>query len=97
MVNACRNVLEKSGISPDDIVWAIPHQANKRIIDAVAAKLGIPEKVYLNVDRYGNTSSASIGICLDELNREGKIKKGDLILAASFGAGLTWAAMLIRW
>lgn len=97
MVNACRNVLEKSGISPDDIVWAIPHQANKRIIDAVAAKLGIPEKVYLNVDRYGNTSSASIGICLDELNREGKIKKGDLILTASFGAGLTWAALLIRW
>ena len=97
MVSACRNVLEKSGVSSDDIVWAIPHQANRRIIDAVANKLGIPEKVYLNVDRYGNTSSASIGICLDELNREGKIKKGDLILTASFGAGLTWASMLIRW
>ena len=97
MVSACRNVLEKSGVSPDEVVWAIPHQANRRIIDAVANKLGIPEKVYLNVDRYGNTSSASIGICLDELNREGKIKKGDLILTASFGAGLTWAALLIRW
>ncbi len=97
MVTACRNVLEKSGVSADEIVWAIPHQANRRIIDAVATKLGIPEKVYLNVDRYGNTSSASIGICLDELNREGKIKKGDLILTASFGAGLTWASMLIRW
>lgn len=97
MVSACRNVLEKSGVSSDEIVWAIPHQANRRIIDAVANKLGIPEKVYLNVDRYGNTSSASIGICLDELNREGKIKKGDLILAASFGAGLTWASLLIRW
>lgn len=97
MVNACRNVLEKSGIPAEDIVWAIPHQANRRIIDAVASKLGIPEKVYLNVDRYGNTSSASIGICLDELNRAGKIKRGDLILAASFGAGLTWAALLIRW
>jgi 3-oxoacyl-[acyl-carrier-protein] synthase-3 len=97
MVTACRQVLEKSGVSPDDVVWAIPHQANRRIIDAVASKLGIPEKVYLNVDRYGNTSSASIGICLDELNREGKIKKGDLILTASFGAGLTWAALLIRW
>ena len=97
MVSACRNVLEKSGISPDEIVWAIPHQANRRIIDAVATKLGIPEKVYLNVDRYGNTSSASIGICLDELNREGKIKRGDIILTASFGAGLTWAALLIRW
>ena len=97
MVSACRKVLEKSGVSAEDIVWAIPHQANRRIIDAVANKLGIPEKVYLNVDRYGNTSSASIGICLDELNREGKIKKGDLILTASFGAGLTWAALLIRW
>jgi 3-oxoacyl-[acyl-carrier-protein] synthase-3 len=97
MVNACRNVLEKSGVPAEDIVWAIPHQANRRIIDAVASKLGIPEKVYLNVDRYGNTSSASIGICLDELNRAGKIKRGDLILAASFGAGLTWAALLIRW
>ena len=97
MVSACRNVLEKSGISADEVVWAIPHQANRRIIDAVANKLGIPEKVYLNVDRFGNTSSASIGICLDELNRAGKIKKGDLILTASFGAGLTWAALLIRW
>ncbi|MBE6356495.1 MAG: ketoacyl-ACP synthase III [Lentisphaerae bacterium] len=97
MVSACRNVLEKAGLTPDDVVWAIPHQANRRIIDAVANKLGIPEKVYLNVDRYGNTSSASIGICLDELHRAGKIKRGDLILAASFGAGLTWAAMLIRW
>lgn len=97
MVNACRAVLEKSGTKAEDIIWAIPHQANRRIIDAVATKLGIPEKVYLNVDRYGNTSSASIGICLDELNREGKIKKGDLILTASFGAGLTWAALLIRW
>ena len=58
MVTACRNVLEKSGVSADEIVWAIPHQANRRIIDAVATKLGIPEKVYLNVDRYGNTSSA---------------------------------------
>ena len=97
MVSACRNVLEKSGVSADEVVWAIPHQANRRIIDAVANKLGIPEKVYLNVDRFGNTSSASIGICLDELNRAGKIKKGDLILTASFGAGLTWAALLIRW
>ena len=97
MVSACRNVLEKAGLTPDDVVWAIPHQANRRIIDAVANKLGIPEKVYLNVDRYGNTSSASIGICIDELNRAGKIKRGDLILAASFGAGLTWSALLIRW
>ncbi|MBE6398955.1 MAG: ketoacyl-ACP synthase III [Lentisphaerae bacterium] len=97
MTNACRAVLEKSGTDVQDVTWAVPHQANRRIIDAVAERLGIPEKVYLNVDRYGNTSSASIGICLDELNRSGKLKRGDLVLAASFGAGLTWAAMLIRW
>ncbi|MBR2345003.1 MAG: ketoacyl-ACP synthase III [Lentisphaeria bacterium] len=97
MTNACRAVLEKSGKTIDDIAWAIPHQANRRIIDAVAERIGCPEKVYLNVDRYGNTSSASIGICLDELNRSGNLKRGDLILTASFGAGLTWASMLIRW
>ena len=97
MTNACRAVLEKSGKTIDDIVWAIPHQANQRIIDAVAERIGCPEKVYLNVDRYGNTSSASIGICLDELHRSGQLKRGDLILTASFGAGLTWASMLIRW
>ena len=97
MTNACRAVLEKSGVSPDDITWAVPHQANRRIIDAVAERLAMPEKVYLNVDRYGNTSSASIGICLDELNRAGKLKRGDLVLTASFGSGLTWASLLIRW
>ena len=97
MTSACREVLKKSGVSPDQIAWAVPHQANRRIIDAVAERLDMKDKVYLNVDRYGNTSSASIGICLDELNRDGKLKTGDLVLAASFGAGLTWASMLIRW
>lgn len=97
MTNACRAVLAKSGVSKDDITWAVPHQANRRIIDAVAERLDMHDKVYLNVDRYGNTSSASIGICLDELNQSGRLKRGDLVLAASFGAGLTWASMLIRW
>ena len=97
MTNACRAVLAKSGVSKDDIAWAVPHQANRRIIDAVAERLDMHDKVYLNVDRYGNTSSASIGICLDELNQSGRLKRGDLVLAASFGAGLTWASMLIRW
>ena len=97
MTNACKAVLEKSGTSIEDITVAIPHQANKRIIDLVASKLNVPEKVYLNVDRYGNTSSASIAICIDELNRAGKLKRGDLILTASFGSGLTWASLLIRW
>jgi len=97
MTGACRELLDETGITPDQIRWAIPHQANARIISAVAARLNIPERVYVNVDRYGNTSSASIGICLDELNRSGQLASGDLVLTAAFGAGLTWAAQLIRW
>ena len=97
MVTACRSVMEKAGISMKEIAWAIPHQANSRIISAVAERLEMPEKIYLNVDRFGNTSGASVGICLDELNRAGKLERGDLMLLASFGAGLTWAATLIRW
>ena len=97
MSQACRKVLEKTGVGVDQIRWAIPHQANDRIISAVAARLGISERIYRNVSRFGNTSSASIGICLDELNRSGQLQKGDLILTAAFGAGLTWAAELLRW
>jgi len=97
MSQACKRVLEKTGVRADQIRWAIPHQANDRIIGAVAARLGISESIYRNVSRFGNTSSASIGICLDELNRSGRLKKGDLILTAAFGAGLTWAAELLRW
>lgn len=98
MVSASREVLETAGIAPDQVSWVIPHQANHRIISAVAHRLEIPDdRVYSNIDRYGNTSSASIGICLDELNRAGKLKKGDVILLTAFGGGLTWAAELIRW
>ena len=78
-------------------LW-IPHQANIRIIEAVAQRLDVPmEKVFTNIHKYGNTSSASIPIALDEINREGKIKEGDLVLLDAFGAGLTWGAALIRW
>jgi len=97
MTSACRDVMAKTGIQPEQINWAIPHQANDRIISAVAGHLKMTDQVYRNVSRYGNTSSASIGICLDELNRSGRLKRGNIILAASFGAGLTWAAELIRW
>ena len=97
MVNACSTLLERTQIPPENIRWVIPHQANQRIISAVASRLSIPDRVYLNVDRFGNTSSASIGICLDELNRNGQLQKGDLVLATSFGAGLTWASMIIKW
>ncbi len=97
MSSACRKVLDRTGVTPEDIRWAIPHQANDRIISSVAERLGISERIYRNVARFGNTSSASIGICLDELNRSGQLKRGDLVLTAAFGAGLTWAAELIRW
>ena len=72
-------------------------RTNWRIISAVAARLDMPEKVYQNVQRYGNTSSASIGLCLDELNRSGQLEKDDYVLIVSFGAGLTWGALLLRW
>ena len=98
MVDSCRTVMQEAGVRPDEIAWVIPHQANKRIITAAAQRLDLPvERVYVNIERIGNTSAASIGICLDELNRAGKIKSGDYVLTTAFGGGLTWGAMLIRW
>jgi 3-oxoacyl-[acyl-carrier-protein] synthase-3 len=94
----CREALDAAELSTDDVDWFIPHQANKRIIDAVGNRLGInDERCYVNIDRYGNTSAASIPIALDEVVRQGKIKEGDVVLMAAFGAGLTWAASVVRW
>lgn len=93
-----RRVLRDAGVSIDQLALMIPHQANQRITDAIRSRLGVPEeKVYANISRVGNTSSASIPICLDECVRSGKIKKGDLILMSAFGAGVTWGAILMRW
>jgi len=93
-----REVLTKAGLTPDDVTWFIPHQANQRIIDAVGDRLGIPaSRCYVNIDLYGNTSAASIPIALDEAVRAGKVQSGDVILMAAFGAGLTWAASAVRW
>ena len=90
-------VLDLCGVKAEDVALLIPHQANTRIIEAVAKRLKIPsEKVYVNIENYGNTSSASIPIALDEVVRGGKVKKGDLVLLVAFGAGLTWGATLIR-
>lgn len=98
MVSACKDTLEKAGVAPEKIKWVIPHQANMRIISAIASRLTIPdERVYANISRYGNTSAASIGICIDELRRSGQISSGDYILLTAFGGGLTWGAMLLRW
>jgi len=94
----CREVLDAADLTPADVDWLVPHQANQRIIDAVGTRLGIPpERCYVNIDRYGNTSAASIPIALDEAVRSGKIRSGDVVLMAAFGAGLTWAASVARW
>jgi 3-oxoacyl-[acyl-carrier-protein] synthase III len=98
MEEVSRRVLEKAGLCANQLDLFIPHQANQRIADAVRERLNVPpEKVYSNISRIGNTSSASIPICLDECVRSGRIKKGDLILLSAFGAGVTWGAVLMRW
>jgi 3-oxoacyl-[acyl-carrier-protein] synthase-3 len=95
---AVYETLKSAHVQSSDISLLIPHQANLRIIQAVAQRLGLPmDKVVLNVDRYGNTSAASIPIALDEAVRQGRIKDGDLVLFEAFGAGLTWASALVRW
>jgi 3-oxoacyl-[acyl-carrier-protein] synthase-3 len=98
MTNACRELLEKSGYTPEDVDVLIPHQANARILIAVAERLGVPlEKAVVDVETVGNTSAASIPIALDRAWRAGRVKVGDLVLLTSFGAGLAWGANLIRW
>jgi 3-oxoacyl-[acyl-carrier-protein] synthase-3 len=91
-------VLRACGLHRSDVRWFIPHQANRRIIDAVGQRLEIPEdRLYVNIERFGNTSAASIPIALDELREAGKIEDGDILLFSAFGAGLTWGATVIRW
>ncbi|MDQ1636876.1 MAG: 3-oxoacyl-[acyl-carrier-protein] synthase [Pyrinomonadaceae bacterium] len=98
MAEISREVLEEAGLTADDVKLFIPHQANQRITDAVASKLNVDtERVYSNIAMHGNTSSASIPIGLDECVEAGKIQKDDIVLLASFGGGVTWGAVLIRW
>ncbi len=98
MSDSTKRVLAKAGMSNSDIRWFIPHQANVRIIKASAAKLGIPDdNLYINVQRYGNTSAASIGLALAELDDAGQLQSGDNLLMVGFGAGLTWGSMVLRW
>jgi 3-oxoacyl-[acyl-carrier-protein] synthase III len=98
MASACRQLLDKSGLSVDDVDVLIPHQANARIMTAVVDRLGIdPAKAVVDVADVGNTSAASIPIALDRAWRSGRITRGDLVLFTSFGAGLTWGATLVRW
>ncbi|RMG04980.1 MAG: ketoacyl-ACP synthase III [Nitrospirae bacterium] len=92
------DMLDEAGITPDELSLLVPHQANQRIIQATAKRLGIGmDRVMLNLDRYGNTSAASIPIALDEAVRRERIKPGDYVLLEAFGGGLTWASALIKW
>lgn len=95
---AVEKALQQTGCKAEDIDIFVPHQANERIIDSAAKRIGLPsEKVYLNLDRVANTSAASIPIALDQARREGRIEENDLVLLAAFGAGLTWASAMVRW
>jgi 3-oxoacyl-[acyl-carrier-protein] synthase-3 len=98
MLNAAKKALGQAGLSIEDIACVIPHQANVRIIEAIADRLGISrDKMFVNLDRYGNTSAAAVAIALDEANRSGRIKPGDYILMVVFGGGLTWASTVLEW
>lgn len=98
MEEVAREALSANGLSVEDLDLYIPHQANLRIIKAVASRLGLPmEKVVMNMDRYGNTSAASIPLALDEAVRGGRVREGNLILMEAFGGGLTWGSVLVRW
>lgn len=93
-----REALTANGLAPEDLKLVVPHQANLRIIRAVADRLGVPmEQVVINLDRVGNTSAASIPIALDEAVQKGRLSSGDLVLLAAFGGGLTWGSALLRW
>ncbi len=95
---AIEEAVRRAGVGLDDVRWFIPHQANIRIIDAAAERLGQPrEKFFVNVDRYGNTSSASVPVALYEAVQEGRIRPGDLAVLVAFGGGLTWASCALRW
>jgi 3-oxoacyl-[acyl-carrier-protein] synthase-3 len=98
MAQACADVLEETGLTIDDVKLVVPHQANKRILDALARRVGLPpEKVFINVHKYGNTSAGTIPVALTEALEEDRVAPGDYVLSATFGAGLTWGAGLIRW
>ncbi|HTQ29261.1 MAG TPA: beta-ketoacyl-ACP synthase III [Puia sp.] len=96
MADVSAELLERNKLTGEDIAWLVPHQANKRIIDATAKRMGLtPEKVMINIDRYGNTTAATIPLCLWEW--ESKLKKGDNLVLAAFGGGFTWGATLVKW
>ena len=98
MGRSASKVIEKAGLKNEDIDLLIPHQANIRIIDSAAKRLGLPvEKVMINIEKYGNTSAACIPIAMTEARDAGRLHKGDNVVLVGFGAGLTWASILLKW
>ena len=92
------DILKEAEMTPEEIKYFVLHQANYRILEAASRRLKIPmEKIPVNIDRYGNTSAASIPILLDEMKQEGKLKRGDKLVLAGFGSGMTWGATLLEW
>jgi len=98
MADVSYEMMQKHNLSSDDVKYLVPHQANLRIIDATARRMGVgPEKVMINIQKYGNTTAATIPLCLTEFYREGKVKKGDKLILAAFGAGYTWGSAYLVW
>ena len=98
MADVSAEIVERNNLKPEDIAYLVPHQANLRIIDATAKRMGVDRsKVTINIHKYGNTTAATIPMCLSEYSREGKIKKGDNLILAAFGAGWTWGAIYLKW
>ena len=96
MADVSEEIVQKNNLTIDDITWFVPHQANKRIIDAAQKRLSIPkEKVMVNIEKYGNTSAGTIPLCLWEWEK--KLKKGDNIILAAFGAGFSWGSVYLKW
>ena len=98
MADVSKQIMDRNNLTADDIAYLVPHQANLRIISATAKRMGLsPDKVMINIEKYGNTTAGTIPICLSEWNQNGKLKKGDRLVLSSFGAGFTWGAIYLRW
>jgi 3-oxoacyl-[acyl-carrier-protein] synthase-3 len=96
MADVSAEIMEKNNLRAEDVAWLVPHQANLRIIDATARRMGVgSEKVMINIQRYGNTTAGTIPLCLSDW--ESQLKKGDNIILAAFGGGFTWGAVYVKW
>jgi len=96
MAEAAHDVMKRNNLTADDVAWLVPHQANKRIIDATASRMGLPEeKIMMNIQRYGNTTAGTLPLCLWDYEKQ--LKKGDNLVLAAFGGGFTWGASYVKW